>query len=153
MDEAKIQHAVKYFCGNSCWCHVYATAPSTLSKRYWALSFYLSWYSLFIETEIEKEAECLAEFYDVQDRMSGKDWEHINKYCANNPLKAISSRRKKLAETGELSLWDWEWLTHYVGIKDPFREVCLQKVKELSGQQEGSSSQEDSNAVQPEDGQ
>lgn len=143
MDEEKIQQVIEGLSEGSYWKMVYDTAPSPAAKRYWVLSFCRSSCKLS-ENEYE---ECLAEMKEMQDRMSAEDWRHFRKHCGNWPCWSVAKYREKLLETGELSLEEWEWLSRNVGKLNPFRDVCLRKVEELSGQQDQSSAQESSGAA------
>ena len=68
---------------NPFWKEYYETAPTVTCKRYIELEFYYSEYFGNIPDyeEFEKENNKLEQdFVKV-------DWEHLYKYCANNPKK------------------------------------------------------------------
>ena len=83
MNERKIQKSLKQFMVNPFWKEYYETAPTGTCKRYIELEFYYSDNLGYISDyeELKKESDKLEKMFVKAD------WEHLYKYCGNNPKK------------------------------------------------------------------
>ena len=83
MNERKIQKSLKQFRVNPFWKEYYETAPTGTCKRYIELEFYYSDYLGNIPDyeELKKESD------ELEKGFVKADWEHLYKYCGNNPKK------------------------------------------------------------------
>ena len=89
MDENKIQRAVEIFCSNPYWNEYYETAPTETCKRYIELKFYFSEYGGEIPDYDDFKSECVK----IEKEFIKVDWEHLYKYCGNNPKKVYYKRK------------------------------------------------------------
>lgn len=94
IDEKKVELAVAEFTKNPYWKAKYDEAPTELSKRDTALSFYRSWFAGKISEADRKEA--LAESDALKHKFGLVDWQHALKYCGHNSFRTICVQ--KIAE-------------------------------------------------------
>ena len=73
---------------NPHWREYYQKAPSRRCRTLITLEF---WYS---ETESEAAAEAMNL---LEEKLSAEDWDHLYRYCGNNPRKEYIRRRRDLA--------------------------------------------------------
>lgn len=101
IDEEKVRFALERFLKNPYWEKVYKDAPSEITKRHTALSFYGS---IFRE-EIDNDSEMLDEYLWQLDRLEGEmnlnDWKYMYRHCGNNPLKSKFAERVRQLGGGD----------------------------------------------------
>ena len=91
VDERKITESVESFLENPYWKKYYEDAPSDACRRYIALEFYYS----DSDDAVDAYEEVAEEMDDLEARLSLADWQHLLKYCGNNPRRAVIAERIK----------------------------------------------------------
>ena len=86
VDENKVQESVAEFLENPYWAKYYNEAPSDVCKRYIALEFYFS------DSEDEEAAD---EMDSLENELNLADWQHLLKYCGNNPRRVVIAEKIK----------------------------------------------------------
>ena len=77
---------------NPSWREYYETAPSERCRTLIALEF---WYSGYESEDALRQIEAIEETLDIAD------WEHLFRWCGNNPRKkAIHDRIRRLEDSG-----------------------------------------------------
>ena len=94
MNDSKIQESLKVFLGNPYWRKYYETSPTDACKRYIELEFYYSEHLGKIPDYSRFANECKR----LEKEFIKTDWEHLYKYCANNPRKAYYRNKIKEAK-------------------------------------------------------
>ncbi|MCD8286891.1 MAG: hypothetical protein LUD50_06685 [Clostridia bacterium] len=132
MERQRIEELVwKDFRGTG-WEDMYRDAPTALAGWYTEVKLYVEAF----EITDEETAECMAEIYDIQGRMTLEDWKYVYRLCRRMfylELREEARYQIKLKENGGLSCEDWHRLfTTLDGPEDPFWTVCLQKMLEMA---------------------
>lgn len=78
--DEEVDECLKEYLENEFWKKYYETAPGNLCKRYIAYEFYLS-------EGGDEAAE--SELQAMEKRLTLEDWEHLYRFCGNNPRKAV----------------------------------------------------------------
>lgn len=78
-----IKLSVEQFCNNPYWKEYYQGAPTNFCRQYIALKFY---YSNHLG-QIHDYEQFRAELCELEEKFVKSDWQHLYRYCANNPLK------------------------------------------------------------------
>lgn len=131
MDRQKITDDVWQDFHDTVWECRYKDAPTNLSRWFMVLKLYVDAF----ETTEEETAECMAEIYDICGRMSLEDWKFVYRHYNQGldlDLREEAKYQIKLKENGELSSHDWFHLFLSLDDEDPFRNVCMKKIFELS---------------------
>lgn len=78
--KAEYDEAVSLYMENPHWRGYYETAPSEVCREFIAMEFYYS------EHQTGEAEDILSE---MEEELGLEDWQHLLKYCGNNPRKGF----------------------------------------------------------------
>ena len=88
--EARLKENLESWLENPSWREYYETAPSETCRTVISLEFWESEYETGAADDVIRSLE---------DSLSAEDWNHLYKYCGNNPRKKYIHDR--MQETGK----------------------------------------------------